>query len=89
MKQREELWDSTRRAHNRIHNSALDLYEMADAVDYLHPHMATSLCKIADAIRESSEEIKNNASSLVQLELNDSQRAFSDTLSALLKHVDG
>ena len=84
MKQREAIWDSTRRAHNRINNSTLYLCELADAVDYMHPNLAKDLRNIADSINESNIQIKGNAAELTNIDIADMQRSMGETLSVLL-----
>ncbi len=84
----EQLWDSTGQCHSTIQNSCFFLRDIANQVEYLHPDLARTICKVADTIEDARQTIQGNAAQEVNMRINDQETSFATTLDLCLKRLN-
>lgn len=82
----ETLWQSTGDAHSTIQTGYFTLLGIAKSIEYLHPHMADHLRKVAFSIEAARDTIQGNAAEEVNISIRSQERA-TELLDVLLKRA--
>lgn len=85
---RDEIWESTRRAHNTIRETTNDIQDIAQNMAYLHPNLSNDLYALAHEIETAQRTIQDNSSRLINLDLKDSQQHMGEIFVALLDRTN-